>query len=299
MASNGTGSKPPAAGSSKSAVIEAIFLDRWNDKTKKLRNPVVTFQDITSTIAAIGSKLSTRNPANFLKDIVRRTTSANRIWPRSVFDKGYTGVQETGEGVCFRFVSIASGQTEPFPKIAYPRNPATAYQHKIQSVSLAPFARLLGRTDETWLIQVLVRLNVVQTHFALFSKSGLLYVDHLQTGVKGTKTEIDALFLGETSVASGKAHEIPRRALITLEAKKRGEDILEEQILRQIETALEMPALKKRIDQVIPIAAKALGGSKVYLVEYEAIPANTKAPKVLDVAIEGVYTIVPPVEGLK
>lgn len=283
--------------SKKSAVIEDIFLSRWDIKSKSLAKALVTLADVSASIRKVGLTLSDKNPANFFKDFIRKKKSANRNWPASVFAEGYAAVQETGKGNCFRFVAVPKGQLEPFPQDVYPKHPAICSRHEIQSVSLSPFARLLGRSDETWLIQVLVRLDLVQTHFALFSTTNLHHVDHLQTGIKMTNTEIDALFLGET--AAGPRGAPLKRVLITLEAKGAKDDILEDQILRQVETALALPAMKKRVTSVVPLAAKVLGKSQIYVAEYKEVSAGRKAPKMLTLVKEVIYTIKPAVEGIR
>jgi hypothetical protein len=295
MGAKSKGKGSAAAGhSKKSAIIEHIFHSRWNARSGTLEDPVVTFKDISAAINVSGTKLSTSNPANFFKDFIRNKASANRNWPKSVFASGYTGDQLTGGSKCFQFTPVENGQTEPFPLLsfAYPKS-SKAPRHLIQSVSLSPFWRLLGRRDETWLIQVLVRLNLVQTHFALFSKTGLRHVEHLQTAVRQTRVEIDALFLGE-GVAAGQ----PKRALITLEGKGAKDDILEEQIIRQIEAVVEMKSIRNKFDVVIPVAAKVLGKSEIYVVEYEEIKPTAKPPYKLEQVMEVIYCIVPHVEGV-
>ena len=66
---------------------------------------------------------------------------------------------------------------------------------KIETISMPLATRRLGRKDEPWLIQVLVKLRIIETHMALFSNRKIIQLDHLQMNMKLSKTEIDALFL--------------------------------------------------------------------------------------------------------
>src|SRR5689334_19042374 len=111
--------------SKKTAVIEALFRDRWDPSTETVTDPVVTLEQVTDAIRAYNDgrpdseRLSDRNPANFLKDVIRQR-SANQVWPRAVFEHGYTARQQSGDNACFVFVPISEGQTEPFVDIPLP-----------------------------------------------------------------------------------------------------------------------------------------------------------------------------------
>lgn len=186
--------------SNKTAIIEALFDKRWRGPKKPLSNPIVTLAQVQVSIRAHNkanptNKLSTRNPANFFKDFIRKKKSANKNWPKSVLTRGYTGRQVTGKGLCFEFIPLQRGQTDPFPASGI-RPSRNAVHHKIQSASMPLASRRLGRKDEAWLIQVLSRLHVIETHIALHSSRPFLQVDLLQTNVKLSGAEIDAPFLG-------------------------------------------------------------------------------------------------------
>jgi len=159
--------------SKKTPIIEEIFNSRWDSISKTLSDPLVTLIQVEDAIRNYNEKnqsdtLSTRNPANFLKDFIRKKASANRNWPSSVFERGYTARQVTGGNMCFEFVPIDPGQTEPFPERIIHPSPV-AKKHQIQSASMSLASRRLGRKDEAWLIQVLVKLNVIETHLAVSS----------------------------------------------------------------------------------------------------------------------------------
>lgn len=170
--------------SAKTAVIELLFKQRWDQDRGTLRRPEVSLSDVSSAIRAVNPslqehrRLTDRNPANFFKDFIRNRGSANSNWPASVLQRGYTARQTTGEGHCFEFVPLAHGQTEPFLPLVPDPSESTP-RHRIESASLPLASRKLGRKDEPWLIQVAVRLRLIQTHLALFSYREILQVDHL------------------------------------------------------------------------------------------------------------------------
>ncbi len=71
----------------KQKVIEALFNSRWDPITGMLSRSEVTLEDVSVAIQAYnaslpanGRRISTRNPANFFKDIIRREI-AFRHWP--------------------------------------------------------------------------------------------------------------------------------------------------------------------------------------------------------------------------
>ena len=287
-------------GSKKTLIIEALFDERWQGPGKLLANPIVTLADAQRAIRAYNRKnpsktLSTRNPANFFKDFIRKRRSANINWPQSVFERGFSARQTTGAGLCFEFVLLTSGQTEPFQGAGIqpgPRAPA----HKIQSTSMPIASRRLGRRDEAWLIQVLVKLHVIETHLALHYRAPIQQIDLLQTNVKLGRAEVDALYLGLELPSSDKPTS-PREILITCEAKGRGDDILPDQILSQVNAAFRMRGMNQ--DHVLPLAAKAIAPSKVHVVQFASVArADLAQLETLAIESEAVYELVPPVPGV-
>jgi hypothetical protein len=127
-----------------------------------------------------GTTLSTGNPANFLKDVIRGF-GGSKIWPQRLQDLRYTAEQRMGDEAVFEFVPYKTGQSEPFPT-PFLYHPGETSQHFIQSLSVPTVTKKLGRDDETYLIQVAVRLAVVETHFALFSPLAgtISEIHHLQ-----------------------------------------------------------------------------------------------------------------------
>jgi hypothetical protein len=282
--------------SQKTEIIERLFDQRWDSVTETLSDPIVTLRDVQNAIRehnaahpTLKRPLSDRNPANFSKDIFRKRASANRIWPRSVFERGYTGRQVTGGGACFEFVSIALDQTVPFPTEEWSRE---LPHYRIESASLPLASRRLGRTDEPWLVQVLVRLRVIETHLALVSDRNVVQVDHLQMSVKHRKTEIDALFLA-VEMVNGETRDF----MICCEAKGLQDDIIEEQVVNQVRTVFHLQGVPQ--DIVLPLVVKVVAPSQVLVREYNVLTrdqADTFAS--LTVACEAIYELVPPVPGI-
>lgn len=281
--------------SKKRFVIERLFDRRWNETTKSINDPIVSLAEVAEEIESYNdslpdpkSGLSPRNPANFFKDFVRNKRSANLNWPTSIFERGYTGRQITGDNRCFMFVPLQDGQDVPFP---LPEPKLDTPRHRIESASLPLASRRLGRSDESWLVQVLVRLRVIETHLSLFSSRNIVQIDHLQMGVKGS-SEIDALFLAIEDV-----DDVTQELIVCCEAKGRRDDILEDQIRSQVQRVFEMSGVPQ--DLVIPMAVKALDESEVYVVEYETV-ARSEINTYLDlrIATEAIYSLQPRVPGI-
>ena len=191
------------------------------------------------------------------------------------------------------------GQTEAFPN---PFEPTGDEEHFIvQSLSLPLATKSLGRSDESWLIQVSVWLRILETHFARSTNHKLIEVAHLQNGIKLNRAEIDALFLGVAEDASGNRSNI----LITCEAKQQKDPILGDQIVRQIASAFGcVSEASLEIACVIPTAIKALKDTgSIYLAEFEpwsleeaSVPEADR--KELVAAQSAIYRLVPPVPGI-
>lgn len=287
--------------SEKTKIIEKLFKRRWNPKTKKLSNPVVTLQDVSDAIVSFnrsqpagGKRVSTRNPANFFKDFIRNKKRANSDWSPYVLKAGYTARQVTGSGRCFEFISLPPKQTEPFPPALLPT--AATPIHRIESASLPVASRRLGRAEETWIIQVAVKLRVIEAHLTLFSsrRDKIVQVDHLQISAK-IGPEIDALFL---AVEDGQGRpEVESEAIVSCEAKGLRDDLLEDQILQQVRALFKLKTVPQ--DVVIPIGIKVVGPSRLYVVEFQAVKrAEAEGLTSLSVASDAIYELTPPVPGI-
>lgn len=280
------------AKSAKPAIIEEIFFERYDAVTGTLDDDTVTLNDVAAAITSINARtqkqLSTGNVANFFKDLIRNLTRANANWPQRVFECGYAGRQETGANACFRFIRVGEGETRPFPSIIVPDE--NAERVRVESVSIPLAARRLGRPDETWLMQVLARLRVIETHFCLFSATNFQQIDHLQTGVQlGRKSQIDAVYLARRD-------EMERGSLLCCEAKGLRDDILTDQLIRQVRALF---AQKIVPDKIIPVAAKVTGPSLVHVVEFHPVRREDASElQVLTVASQAVYEFVPPIPGI-
>ena len=241
-----------------------------------------------------GQEIEVTNVPAFMKDFLRKRRLANQGWPREIFEAGYTARQVTGGGRVFEFIPILPGQTEPFPSTA-PIPPPDVQPHQISSVGMPLVSRRLGRTDEPWLVQVSVRLHVVETYFALFSerKATIRQIDHLQNGLKLRRTEIDALFLGIEEVSPGAFQEF----MITCEAKHVGEEVISEQVLQQVKAVFTLNNVTQPF--VVPIALKSVGPSRILVVEYEAVQReHAEELETLSLVNQAIFELVPPVPGI-
>jgi hypothetical protein len=279
------------ARSQKPQVIERIYDQLVDPVTAQLTRTVVTSTDVVEAIrwcnANEGTDLSEKNPANFIKDVIRGH-GASGMWPQRLHNLRIGGRQITGDGNIFEFVPYEDGQTEAFPQLfGYHEG---VREHEIQSVSMPLASKALGRDDETYLIQVAIKLGLVETHFALHSDLEVIELNHLQIGIKLRLTEVDSMYSATYLDAEGERHQL----IITVEAKKRRQRILPEQIVRQVKAAFtETP-----VDVVVPLALVSAGGG-IYVAEFSPIHrAQSKALESLDLAKEVLYRLKPPVKGI-
>lgn len=268
---------------------------------------VVTFDDVQEAIDRFNKAhkpkkpLSSKNPANFMKDIVRNDNASGN-WPKRLCDLRIGGRQRVSHNRVLEFVPYTEGQTEPFPNRYMPSEDMEPI--RLQSLSLPLASKTLGRKDESWLIQVGVHLHVVEQHFALHNSCKVRELTHLQVGVKLSGSEVDSLFRAVVERPDGSLGN----ALVTCEAKQHGERVLEHQIVEQIVAAnasLDNVAdVDFQVDFIIPIALKAIQPrGQIYLVEFKswtreeaALPEEARPE--LGVASEALYELVPPVPGI-
>lgn len=277
--------------SKKTKVIEYLFFQHWDKGKRSLRKSIFSLGEVQAAIEhcnrEFGQKLSSRNPANFIKDIVRGR-NASQNWPKSLTALRYTAAQRTGSGDVFEFVRFRDDQTEPFPDTYKPSQQTPRYI--VQSLSLPLAAKELGRSDEAWLIQTAVNLRIVETYFATVSRLPVIQITHLQMSVKLRNTEIDAVFL-----ATCEQDDYRFQAIITCEAKRPAERILEDQIVNQAKAALKTT----NTDLVVPIALRAITGEGIFLVEFAAVDHETgqefERPNLENSAI---FLLEPPVPGI-
>lgn len=276
--------------SEKPVVIERIYETLLDPVTGRLSRNIVTSQDVINAIewanAHRGTKLSSKNPANFIKDVIRGT-GASGMWPASLKDARVSAKQLTGSGNIFEFVPYAPGQEGPFPdrfgfREGVPR-------HKVQTVSVPLATKALGRDDETYLIQVAVKLGIVETHFALHSPIDVIELYHLQIGIKLRLCEVDALYAAKY-VDQG----VVRDMIITVEAKKKRQRILVEQVMQQVRAAFN----ETKVDLVVPIALTAVTGG-VYIAEFKGVHRGQLTQfNDLELETEAMYELTPPVAGI-
>lgn len=278
--------------SDKTAVIQYLFEKFYDPSVGKFSKTVMSLQDVQEAIVACnssdGRQRSAKNPANFLKDLVRKK-SASKTWPKAISDLRYTGEQRTGSGDSFEFVPFDVGQTEPFPDLFRPTE--STLRVALQSVSLPQYARELGRTDEAWLVQTAVNLRVVEHHLATQSSVDVREVLHLQMNVKLRATEIDAIY--RASLARGESR---MDAIITCEAKNQHERILVDQITSQVTSAFET---MKDVAVVVPLAIRAVSKEGIQVIEFDVVHRDDVAElKRVSYRSDVVYTLIPSVKGI-
>lgn len=272
--------------SEKTAVIKYLF-DLYWDGTRLTRT-LMTLDDVKMAIRECnlqdGKQRSDRNPANFLKDIVR-SRGASQIWPAEVAALGYTGEQRTGRGDSFEFVPLKPGQLDPFPDLYRPTDSTPRID--LQSVSMSLASKHLGRRDEAWLVQTAVNLRVVEQHLATMSALHITQISHLQMTVKLRATEIDSLYLA--TLRDGTT------AIVTCEAKQDSERILVGQIRSQVEAAFGTVDTSL----VIPMAVRSVRGVGIHVLEFKAVHRASLATAVIpELASEAIYCLKPPVTGI-
>jgi hypothetical protein len=282
----------------KPEIFLRMFKKRWDADTGAVSDPYVDSLEVRQEYEEYqrrhGLQIKNTNPPAFIKDFLRHRRRANASWPKEILEAGYTARQAVGGGRIFEFVKMIEGQTEPFPSTA-PEPPADIIPYQLSSVSMPLASRRLGRSDEPSLIQVSVRLHVVETYFALFStrKATIRQVDHLQNALKLRRTEIDALFLGIEETGPGEFQEF----MVTCEAKRLGEDIISEQVLQQARAVFSLGNVTQPF--VVPIALKSVGPSRIHIVEYaEVRREDANDIDALTITNHAVFELVPPVPGI-
>lgn len=274
--------------SEKTAVIEHLFDSNWDPEKKTLRKTLMSLDDVSHAIRYCNGidskKRSDKNPANFLKDVVRSRNASN-IWPAKITALGYTGEQRTGAGDSFEFIRIPPGQTEPFPDLF--RATDRTKLINTQSVSMSLASKELGRADEAWLVQTAVNLRIVEQHMATISALKAQEITHLQMTVKLRATEIDAIYLARFP-ALGKT-------LITCEAKSGKERILINQIINQVRATFETTDA----ETVVPMAIRSEKGLGIHAIEFAPIK-RSEAENIfeLEFASDAMYRLLPPVKGI-
>lgn len=275
----------------KTKVVEHLFDKHWDETTQTLRQTLMSLEDVAQAIrecnAIEGTSLSDRNPANFIKDLMRGANASSN-WPTSVAARRYTAYQRTGDGDVFEFVPYRPDQTEPFPDAFKTRTDAPRYL--VQSISLPLVTKTLGRSDESWLVQTAINLRVVETHFAVAAAFPLIELSHLQMGIKLRQTEIDALFLGKTGEIDN-----PESVIVTCEAKHYKDPIIPTQIINQVQAAFT----ETKVSTVIPIGLRAIRNVGFYVTEFEAVRReDASSLDQLTLAADAIYQLCPPVKGI-
>ena len=267
--------RPRGAGTSeKKQVVRSLF-ERW--RRNDLQDGIAYRADVVRAIGETGADLSTGNPANFLKDLIRKKTVLEN-WPEEMVAAKISARQRYGSERVLQFFEHPDDWPSPFPDWHSPTDLTPVYT--VQSVSMDSLARSLGRTEESWLTQIAVNLHLVHTQLALYSppllRDRIRDVRHLQMSIK-TQPEIDAAFVATYRSPTEGAHE---NLFITLEAKQRDERILVDQIREQVAKAFDITghlddppidAVKPLALQVVRLERDGLLESMFFLVEFSTV----------------------------
>lgn len=281
--------------SKKTAIIERIFAELYDPVSGTLNRTIVTVEDVQAAKRYCRDELGMAikvdaNPFNFMKDIVR-TNSAERIWPQRLIGLGIGGQQRTGDGAIFEFIEGGLDALRSLSEDYKPTDETPVFP--VQSLSLPLASKALGRTDESWLLQVAVNLRIIESHFAIGEERQIdpLEIYHLQMDIKLRRVQIDALY----RVLHISPDKVEKSALITVEAKQGNQRILSEQIKRQVVAAFK----STDTDLVIPLAIVAIRKKGIYVVEFEAV--NRSEIGEFDAPIfyrDAIFTLNPPVSGI-
>ncbi len=306
---------PPKKKSEKPRVIEFLY-EQY--KRGEIPDGLVTNDRVADAIKATKADLSVANPANFLKDIIRGK-GANRIWPDALKSDRVSARQRYGSKRVFQFVPYEEGQDRPFPD--YFEIDESTKTHQVQAASIPFAARQLGRSEESWLTQIVVNLRLIESQLSIFSpyRDRVRDVTHLQMGMK-TQPEIDAVFLASYGASGKLSSETSLHVLVTCEAKQFRQRILENQIREQVGKAMEITDKIKnpQIQAVKPMAIQVVehefvdGKEKaIFIVEFEQIPRadfasdqgeSEKMDRLLSMKLKAIskaiYRITPPIAGL-
>ncbi|WP_367786124.1 MULTISPECIES: hypothetical protein [unclassified Stenotrophomonas] len=277
-----------AMASDKTAVIEYLFNKNWDEATGTLRKSLMSLTDVSDAIRACnladGKSRSDRNPANFLKDVVR-SRSASSIWPKSVSERKFTGVQRTGKGDSFEFVPYKDEQKQAFPDGF--RHSTSTKVFDMQTLSIPLASKALGRSDEAWLVQTAVKLGLVEQLLATVSTLNVSQVTHLQMNIKLRAAEIDSLYL--------LTMENESLVLATCEAKLQSERLIPDQIIAQVKAAFDATDAS----MVVPMAMRAVKGIGVHVLQFQAVRREDAAQyENLVLEAEAVYRLKPSVKGI-
>lgn len=277
----------------KSVVFEYMFDSRWDESTQTIPDPLFTLDDVLAAIEACnandGKNRSTKNPANFFKDYTRKRRTANQRWPQRIRDAGFTAVQRTGGGQSFEFVPLEDGK-DPFPIVG---DWEVAERILVQSLRMPLISKSLGRSDEAWLTQVAVKLNFIESYFALSSSSrNIVEIDHLQMNAKLGPSEIDSVYRYVEEIDGD-----VQQGLILLEAKGISEDVSHDQLINSLKAGESM--LSGDLKFLMSMALKVVKRSTVQVLEFEVVhQPNIQSTTALELQHEAVIEVHPPVPGI-
>jgi hypothetical protein len=253
----------------KTWVLACLFHRSWDEKTQTLTKSRFTQDEVIETIGEynkqFGKKISPRNAPNLYKDFTRKVHCANNNWPPSVLQYGYTGWGLTGDSEVFEFIPLPPDQTEPFLKfVEDPGDDVLVIPLSTTGIRVEMREHMRG--DEASILAVAQQTRMVETHMGVVSprRHHRPETEAWQQSMKLNGSETDGCYVQYEDAPTGK------RIMVALgvEVKSEGEDVMLEQILRQVTTLLDaLPAFQL----VVPIVLRALGENRFHLVEHEAV----------------------------
>jgi len=276
--------------SMKTAVIRQIFFERYSASDASLSQDYVTMNEVVTGIEwhnrtqlPQGAKgLSKKNPANFFKDIKRNYDKFDAMWPGDVLAAGYTGVQETGDDLSFRFVKLLPGQTEAATRLYAPVDRSSdEYRDRlvVESLSLSIEERMLVRDDEAFIAQVTAKLRVMERFMADCTSISIQSLCHVLNNAKLSETEIDSVYTGKALIGG----EL-QAMIFTVEVKGVKEDVFADQLVRQVQGAarfeqfaLDAGESQNRFSLVVALAVKAVEPSLYRVLQFKPMSVEMAA----------------------
>lgn len=286
----------------KARVIEHIYVKH---SIQPVWDPVVTYTELAQTIHSLEVPICKTNKANFF--YFSSVSAANAVWPKSVFDRGYTGLARIGGGRCFEFVRVPAGQTEPFVKLLRPdgRTPYEIQETdrvKRQNRMFCDFRR----EDEVRLLKVIEETGLIERHWSRFVKEPPNVKERwmrcMQSPMrKGSDGEVDSFYMGEYTYADDTIENF----LVMVEAKTIRCDLFISQIyhhgLLAFKLAEETRCCNPDTTKVYCVGLETIGPSQVYIIQFA--PMNREEMETMDVeglAVESraVWTFKPGICGI-
>jgi hypothetical protein len=256
----------------KARVIEHLFVAHT---LQRPWNPVVSYEELAQTINALGVPICKTNKANFF--YFSSVSAANAVWPKSVFEKGWTGLARIGDGRCFEFVRVSENQSTPFVKLIRPNEGTSSAPCEIQETDRVKRQDAMfcdfKREDEVRLLKVIEETGLIERHWSKFVKEPPNVKERwmrcMQSPMrKGAKGEVDSFYMGEYTYEN----EATENFLVMVEAKSKKNDLFLSQIfhhaLLAFNLAEETECCDPETSRVYCVGIETIGPSQVYVLQF-------------------------------